>query len=165
MPVLAAFDYAVVRVVPRAAVEQTSLAGCALLVGAIRLYGHMSTVLGALLVLVLVLTSVTDRAGEYALLRSLGFSGLALWRMLLVEVALLSGLALLLALPLTRWLTLWIQGRIMMISDFVPVAVPLKGYLQLVLPGFLYMLLTTAPALRRALQVPLALVLRQRALG
>jgi ABC-type lipoprotein release transport system permease subunit len=153
---------AVARLVPWEAIATSSLKNCDALTAFVQLYGNLSTLVAVLLILVLVQVSVTDRAPEYALLRSLGFSGLDLLRMLLAEIGLLAGTAIVLSLPLTRLATWVFQRRLMQISDFVPLEVSLLAWLKLMAPALLLMLLAAAPAAVRAARIPIALALRTR---
>jgi ABC-type antimicrobial peptide transport system permease subunit len=148
--------------VPFAAIASASLKGCDALTAFVQLYGNLSTVLAVLLILVIIQVGVTDRAPEYALLRSLGYSGLDLLRTILAEVTLLGGAAIVLSLPLTYLATFIFQRRLMQISDFVPIEVSLSAWLKLMAPALLLMLLSVLPAALRAARIPPAEVLRTR---
>ena len=80
----------VARVVPWQPIASISLLGCDALVGFVRLYGNLGGAVALFLIFTVILVGVSDRRGEYALLRSLGFSDLDLLRCVLAEVVLLT---------------------------------------------------------------------------
>lgn len=128
----------------------------------LRIYGNLGVLAGAVLVLVFVRMSIDDRAGEYALLRSQGFSTLELLRSLLVEVFAIGISAILLSFPLTRLVTWIFQIRLMALSDWYPLHTSFAAWLRLMGPALLLMLLSSLPALHRAMQIRAAEVLRAR---
>ncbi|MBL9007271.1 MAG: ABC transporter permease [Myxococcales bacterium] len=153
----------VARVVPWAPIARISLRGCDALVAFVRLYGNLGAAVGLLLIFIVVLVGVSDRRGEYALLRSLGFSDLDLVRSLFAEVSLLSLSATLVCVPCTQLATWIFQQRLMQISDFVPIEFGLGACLSSLAPAIAGMLLSALPAGLRAARLQPATLLRLRA--
>lgn len=153
----------VARVVSWAPIARISLQGCDALVAFVRLYGNLGAAVGLLLIFIVVLVGVSDRRGEYALLRSLGFSDLDLLRCLLAEVSLLSLCSTALCVPCTQLATWIFQQRLMQISDFVPIEFGVRACLVALAPAVACMLLSVLPAGLRAARLAPATLLRLRA--
>ena len=152
----------VARVVPWQPIASISLLGCDALVGFVRLYGNLGGAVALFLIFTVILVGVSDRRGEYALLRSLGFSDLDLLRCVLAEVVLLTLCSALLCVPGTQLATWIFQGRLMQISDFVPIEFGVRACLTVLAPALLLMPLAALPAGRRAARLSPATLLRLR---
>lgn len=152
----------VARVVPWQPIASISLQGCDALVGFVRLYGNLGGAVALFLIFTVILVGVSDRRGEYALLRSLGFSELDLLRCVLAEVLLLTLSAAVVCVPATQLATWVFQQRLMQISDFVPIEFGLRACLTVLAPALLLLPLSALPAGRRAARLSPATLLRLR---
>lgn len=127
-----------------------------------RLYGNLSVIVGAILVLVLLTMNSEDRKVGYALLRSHGYRVTELLRSLVVEVVIIAVVAIVISYPLTKMATHVFQMRLMQISDFYPLRMGFGPWLSLMAPALGFMILGLIPTLHSIFTTNAAVVFRDR---
>ncbi|MEK7691303.1 MAG: FtsX-like permease family protein, partial [Bdellovibrionota bacterium] len=155
----------VAMVLPADLVYKTAREANAVLSTFVNLYGHLGSLVGAILILVILSLNIVERAAEYAVMRSFGLTGREFLRSLTVEIFLTAVLAALFSFPLTQVATWLFQQRIMEISVWVPIDHSVPTWLVVVSPAFLVMFISIWPALRMVLTTSEAAVLRARSAG
>lgn len=155
-------DPNIARVLPGAAIADSAQRANGVLLSAMRLYGHFGAAVALILVFASLQLAVTERADEFATLRSLGWGPAALARVLAAEALLVAILAAILAVPLTRLVTAVFAMRNLENGIVITVpADPVTVGLSLLVP-IAVMLVAVGPALVSVQRLDLPGLLRRR---
>jgi ABC-type antimicrobial peptide transport system permease subunit len=155
----------VIRILPGRLLASAGWANFHVTAVFVKLYGHLGALIALVLISAVIGVNISDRAADYAVLRSLGFSKAALLHSLFVEVLFTALCSLALSYPFTR-LSIWVfQQRIMQIAFWVPVDNSFGQFCAYMLPVLAVMMLAVIPAWRRVERIPAAAILRARVAG
>jgi putative ABC transport system permease protein len=126
----------------------------------------LAILMGALVALAIVINTMSmnilERQGEFATLMSLGYGRPPLARMVMTEVCLMGGLAVLLAVPVAFGIAGYMNGQLSEVWFQIDTHVRWWDLAACLLLPFLLLPLATVPALRQVFALDIALVVRQR---